>query len=106
MPPCGCRFWCVGAALGPCGRQELHVHLCYPWVPEGANLTTSCFWKTVKSTIERGKVPLNQTLFLQVGGASDNVNKTTLTFASWLCQKKVCKTVRRRRNVRQAQLPR
>ena len=39
-------------------------------------------------------MPTGQTLYVQVDGAADNVNQTTLRFLSWLCQTGVCKTVR------------
>jgi len=75
-------------------RQLLHLHQSFPWTSTGANLTTSCLWKTTKFLLETGRMPRGKTLFTQVGGATDNVNQGVLRFTSWLCQQGTCKTVR------------
>lgn len=80
-----------------CIRNELHLHQVFPWISTGANLTISCIWKTIKDLIERGRMPLDRTLFLQVDGATDNVNHTMIKFLCWLCQQKICRTVSSRR---------
>jgi len=78
-----------------CIRQLLHLHHVYPWIGTSANLTITCLWKTIKMLIETKRMPIGKTLFIQVDGAADNINQTMLRFLAWLCQKGICKTVRR-----------
>ena len=81
---------CASAVVG---RPLLHLHQAFPWSGGGANQTITCLWKTTKYLIETSTTPLGQTLFVQVDGASDNVNQTVLRFLAWLCQQGVCRTV-------------
>lgn len=74
-------------------RQELHLYKVFPWIPQGANLTITCLWRSIKDLVERGVMQRNRIVFLQVDGASDNINQTMFRFLAWLCQKKICRTV-------------
>lgn len=75
-------------------RQHLYAYRCLPHLEGGANLTITCLWRTICSMIEEGCFPRDKTLYLQIDGGSENVNRVMPQFACWLCQNKICNTVR------------
>lgn len=83
----------VPSFVSSLGRQDLYLFRYLPHVSGGANAVITCIWLAIVSLIKLRRFPKDQTLFLQVDGASDNINQTMLRFACWLCQKKICKTV-------------
>ena len=80
--------------------QDLHIYRCFPHLPGGANAIITCLWRSICTLIGAGRFPKDGRLYLQVDGASDNVNQQMPRFASWLCQQKICRTVRGARSVR------
>lgn len=74
-------------------RQTLHIYRLFPHIAADANANLTCLWLTLAWLINNGKSAKDGTLYLQVDGASDNINNTLLKLASFLCQKHYFKRV-------------
>lgn len=86
--------WGVPDTVQRMDRQDLHLYRCLPHIKGGANTIITCLWRSICTLIEAGWFPKDGRLYLQVDGASENANQQMPRFASWLCQQKICRTVR------------
>jgi hypothetical protein len=59
-------------------------------------MTIMALWLTISYIIAQGRDTRRMKLFLQMDGASDNINLTIYAFLSWLVQHGIFHTVSRR----------
>jgi hypothetical protein len=72
--------------------QWLFVYRVFPHL-SGANLTIMALWYTILAVIAQGRDTRRMKLFLQMDGASDNINTTLYAFLSWLVQVGIFRSV-------------
>lgn len=87
-------MWLVCGPVHHVDSQDLHIYRIFPHIKGGANTILTCLWRSICALIRAGRFPKDGYLFLQIDGASENANQQMPRFASWLCQQKICRTVR------------
>lgn len=70
----------------PLCRQLLFLYRVFPHLVPGANVIITVLWNTLLAVVAQGRDTRKMKLFLQLDGASDNINLTMYAFCSWLVQ--------------------